>query len=172
MRARRRHRPHVGFSEATSQAIRALDEHWDGQGQPCRLGREGLEGLEGQEEQEGQEGLEGQEDWRGRRIGGVASGFSRKTMPAALFRLKGGSHTAQSKQRAQRLIQRRDRRDRKGPIICSACFAGSAFDPSSASSAASAIKHLRVLHASTLECFSRPATLERDSTYTGVNVTV
>jgi putative nucleotidyltransferase with HDIG domain len=27
----------LGFSEATSQAIRALDEHWDGQGQPYRL---------------------------------------------------------------------------------------------------------------------------------------
>jgi hypothetical protein len=27
----------LGFSEATSQAIRALDEHWDGQGQPYRI---------------------------------------------------------------------------------------------------------------------------------------
>jgi response regulator RpfG family c-di-GMP phosphodiesterase len=27
----------LGFSEATSQAIRALDEHWDGQGQPYRM---------------------------------------------------------------------------------------------------------------------------------------
>jgi putative nucleotidyltransferase with HDIG domain len=31
----------LGFSEATSQAIRALDEHWDGQGQPyCLKGEE------------------------------------------------------------------------------------------------------------------------------------
>ena len=54
----------LGFSEATSQAIRALDEHCDGGGGGAPRAvvndwQEGLEGLEGQEGQEGQEEQEG-----------------------------------------------------------------------------------------------------------------
>jgi hypothetical protein len=93
----------------------------------------------------------------------VASGLSRKinaggSLPPKRRKPHDRFTTAQSRQRAQRLIQRRE--DRKGLIACSACFAGSAFDPSSASSAASAISTLECFTPSTLKCFSRPATLE------------
>jgi hypothetical protein len=168
----------LGFSEATSLAIRALDEHWDGQGQPFRLGEE-IRFPVGA----------GKTAWRGRN--GRRSrrgGFRLKPedqLPATLFRLKAEATPADTERsgfdpglRAQGLGWRVEDRG-QGAMRSRPSFSLRSLRPDRLLCAHSTLANaLRDQHPS--ECFSRRApesvshhqALWNSSTYMGVNVTV